>query len=131
MRKKIATKKLNRSGRSRRAMYRSLVRSLAEHGKIKTTKAKAKATQPKIDRILRLVAQGDLSARRQTLSMLGNDKETVQIFFDKYKELATSRSSGFTRLTKLLPRKGDSAEMAILELIETSKKNENDSSKNK
>jgi len=118
MRNKIYGKQLSRGRGSRKALFRSLIWALVEHGKIKTTKAKAKAIQPDVDKIMKLVKQDSVSARRRTLKKLANNRQITKKLFSDYKALAKSRNSGFTRVISLPSRKGDNAELAILEWVE-------------
>ncbi len=111
MHKKVFGKKLGRNRRSRKALFRSLARAMVLHGKIKTTKAKALALRPELDKLMKLVKKGTLSARREALAVLGNDKEATEVLFKKYQVLAVSRSSGFTKIALLPSRRGDNADM--------------------
>lgn len=88
------------------------------HGSIKTTRAKAKALEPELDRLMGLVAEGSLASRRQALSMLANDRKVTDMLFEKYASLAQSRKSGFTTSALLPPRRGDSAEMMQISWVE-------------
>jgi len=126
MRNKVYGRRLSRSRSARKALFRSQVRALVLNGKISTTKAKAKALQPEIDKIMNLVSKGDHLAKRAVLSRLGNDRETMDDLFGKYKDLAKSRKSGFSRISKHPLRKGDRAETVSLEFVQT--KNEKDKS---
>jgi large subunit ribosomal protein L17 len=118
MRKKVFGRKLSRNRNSRKALFRSLVRALVLEGKIKTTVPKAKAIRPEIDKIMSLVRDGSLAARRRALSKLGNDRVVVATLFEKYANLTKDRSSGFTRIIALPERKGDNAPMAYIEWVE-------------
>lgn len=122
MLKKVFGRKLNRSRRGRRALFRGLVGSLVEYGKIKTTLAKAKAVQPLVEKLVTSSAKNTLSQRRRVLAKLGNDRKVTQKLFDEVVVLAKNRNSGFTRIVKLPKRKGDSAQMARLEWVEEIKK---------
>ena len=124
MRNKIFGRQLSRERGSRKALFRSLIRALVLNGKITTTKAKAKAVQPELDKIMNLVGKGDLASKRAIMSRLGNDKEIAKLLSDKYHKLAVSRNSGFSKITKLPTRRGDNAETVVLELI----KNKNEDS---
>lgn len=111
MRKKVFGRKLSRNRRSRTALFRSLVRAMILEGKVKTTKAKARAVVGDLDRMIGLVADGSVSARRSALAILANDKEATEVLFKKYLALAKDRKSGFTNLVQVPPRRGDAAEM--------------------
>src|SRR5260221_14024139 len=111
MYKRIFGKKLSRNTNSRKALFRSLIRSLVLYGKIETTKIKAKAIQGDVDKLFKLVASGDLAARKLALAKLANDTKTVDKLFSM-KDLVKARKSGFTRITNLPNRRGDNASMA-------------------
>jgi len=118
MRKKVFGRKLSRSRKSRRALFRSLLKALIVNGKITTTKAKIKAIQGQADKLVTLGKKGNLSARRSVLAFLGNDRKTTDIFFMKQIPVFKDRNSGFTRMILLPRRKGDNAEMATLEWVD-------------
>ena len=112
-----AGKKLGRDSAHRRALYANLAGALIEHGRIKTTEAKAKAVKPYAEKLITLGRRGDLHARRQALSALGQDKFMVYKLFDEIAPRYTDRPGGYTRILKLGPRKSDSTEMALLEFV--------------
>ena len=118
MRKKVFGRQLSRSRKARRALIRSLIKALIVNGKITTTKAKVKFVQGQVDKLVTLAKKENLSARRKVLAFLGNDRKTNDLFFSKVVPVFKDRKSGFTRLTLLPRRKGDNAEMAILEWVE-------------
>jgi large subunit ribosomal protein L17 len=115
MNKKIFGKKLSRNRGSRKALFRSLVRSLVLTGKIKTTKAKAKAIEKEISKIMKLVSKGDLASRRKVLALTANDRETTQKLFSQFASAAIKHSGGYLKKTPLLPRRGDMAPMVQIE----------------
>ncbi|HEX6977015.1 MAG TPA: 50S ribosomal protein L17 [Patescibacteria group bacterium] len=115
MLKKVYGKKLSRAQGARRALFRSLIRAIVIDGKIITTYAKAKSVQADIDKIMKKVKRNDLASRKQVLATLANDKVTVNKLFTELKSVAEGRKSGFTRISALPPRKGDSAAMVRLE----------------
>ena|SRR5581483_5254842 len=117
MKKKVYGRKFSRNTNSRKAMFRSLVKALVESGKIETTKAKAKAVQPDVDKLFKLVAKDDLASRRLALSRLANDKGTLEKLM-ALKPMTEKRKSGFTRIVNLPNRKGDNAEVARLEFVQ-------------
>lgn len=119
MRKRNFGRQLGRSSSTRRALFRQLVVALVAHGSIKTTRAKAKAVQPTVEKMMTKVVKGDLTARRQVLAMLGNQRQTVKRLFEDYQKLAGKRKSGFTRIIKLGKRQGDQAQMVKFEFVET------------
>jgi large subunit ribosomal protein L17 len=110
-------KKLGRDSSHRRALYANLACSLIEHGRIKTTEAKAKAVKPYAEKMITLGRRGDLHARRQVLSELHSQEIVHQLFADVGPRLA-DRPGGYTRIVKIGPRAGDAAEMVYLELVD-------------
>lgn len=118
MRKMVFGRQLSRSRKSRIALFRSLIRALAISGKIVTTKAKAKAIIPQIDKLITAAKKNSISARRRVLSELGNDRKTTDLIFLKVAPAFSNRSSGFTRIVLLPARPGDSAQMVRLEWTE-------------
>jgi large subunit ribosomal protein L17 len=118
MRKRVFGRNLGRSRGARKALFRSLIRALVISGSIETTLAKAKAVRPEVEKIMTLVREGSLAARRRVLGKLGDDKETAKKLFKTYGSIAKKRKSGFVRLTELPPRSGDNARMAKLEWTE-------------
>lgn len=124
MRKKVFGRKLNRNRRSRASLFRSLSKAMILHGSVKTTRAKAKAIIKELDRLMGFVADGSVAKRRDALSQLGNDRKATDMLFEKYSEFAKSRKSGFTTLSILPPRRGDSAEMLQISWVEMPKPEE-------
>ncbi len=116
MRNKIYGKQLGRNRKSREALFVSLAKNLIEKGFMTTTLTKAKAVQADLDRLMLDVKQGDLAARRHAASFLRNDRPTVEKLFT-LTDLAKSRPSGFTSITRLPTRRGDNAEMAKLSWV--------------
>lgn len=119
MRKKVFGKQLGRNRRSRTALFRALLKSMVVKGSVKTTKAKAQAVKGELDKLIGLVADGSVTAKREALSRLGNDRDAVEMLFKKYQKLASERKSGFTTSSLLAPRKGDAAPMVSVSWIET------------
>jgi large subunit ribosomal protein L17 len=117
MRHHRAGKKLGRDAAHRRALYANLAGSLIEHGRIKTTEAKAKAVKPFAEQMITLGKRGDLSARRQALARL-RSQDVVHVLFAEVAPRFTDRPGGYTRIVKLGPRAGDAAEMVYLELVD-------------
>lgn len=117
MKNRVFGRQLNRSRKSRRALFRAQTRALAEYGQIKTTLAKAKALQPFVEKIMTLVKKDTLSARRAVLAKLANDKKTTAKLF-AYIASVKARNSGFTKIVRLPKRKGDFAQMARFEWVE-------------
>ena len=110
-------KKLGRDSSHRRALYANLACSLIEHGRIRTTEAKAKAVKPYAEKMITLGRRGDLHARRQVLAELRSQEVVHQLFSDVGPRMA-DRPGGYTRIVKLGPRFGDAAEMVYLELVD-------------
>ncbi|MDP1710156.1 MAG: 50S ribosomal protein L17 [bacterium] len=112
--KKVFGRKLSRGRPAREALFSTLVASLIRVGKIKTTKAKAKAIQGEAEKMITLAKKGTLSARRMVLSRLDNSKEAAHTLFHKVVGAFANRNSGYTRITPSLSRKGDNAQMVTL-----------------
>jgi large subunit ribosomal protein L17 len=117
VRHRRAGKKLGRDSAHRRALYSNLAGALIEHGRIKTTEAKAKAVKPFAEQMITLGKRGDLHARRLALADLRSQDVVHQLFADVAPRFA-DRAGGYTRIVKLGPRQGDSAEMVYLELVD-------------
>jgi large subunit ribosomal protein L17 len=100
-----------------RLILANLATSLFEHGRITTTEAKARRLRPMAERLITKAKRGDLHARRQVLSVI-RDKGVVHVLFTEIGPRFDSRHGGYTRITKLGPRKGDNAPMAVIELVE-------------
>jgi large subunit ribosomal protein L17 len=96
---------------------RNLSRDVITHERIKTSQAKAKAVKPKVEKLITLAKRGDLHARRQALSELGQDKFIVHKLFEELAPRYAERPGGYTRIVKLGPRRSDSTEMVFLELV--------------
>ena len=117
MRHHRAGKKLGRDASHRKALYANLAGSLIEHGRIKTTEAKAKAVKPFAEQMITLGKRGDLAARRQAIAELRSQDVVRHLFTDVAPRFA-ERPGGYTRIVKLGPRQGDAAEMVYLELVD-------------
>ena len=117
MRHRRAGKKLGRDSAHRKALYSSLAGALIEHGRIKTTVAKAKAVKPFAEQMITLGKRGDLHARRLALAELRSQDVVHQLFADVAPRFA-ERPGGYTRIVKLGPRLGDAAEMVYLEFVD-------------
>src|SRR5258708_3776830 len=98
-------------------MLANLATSLFRHGKITTTVTKAKRLRPLAERLVTFAKRGDLHARRQVLTVV-RDKDVVHALFTEIGPRFADRPGGYTRITKLGPRKGDNAPMARIELVE-------------
>ncbi len=110
-------KKLGRTSAHRKALYSNLAGALIEHGRIKTTLAKAKAVRPIAEQMITLGRRGDLHARRQALAYL-HSNDVVTMLFSEVAPRFTDRPGGYSRIVKLGPRYGDAAEMVYLELVD-------------
>ena len=107
-------KKLSRGRKAREALFKSLVKALVEHGKITTTRAKAKSIVGQVDKLINLAKQEDLSTRRRVLAYLGNDRKTTDSIF-KIAPKFTGRKGGYIKMVNLLPRRGDMAQLVRIE----------------
>lgn len=132
MRHAIHGRKLGRTSAHRRAMFRNQLASMVEHERIITTVEKAKELRPIFEKTITKGKRGTLHARRQVRRWL-SDSQLVKRLFDEIAPRFEDRSGGYTRITKLGPRKGDGAEMAVLELVDydPSRKESDDSEKKK
>jgi large subunit ribosomal protein L17 len=95
----------------------NLCREVIEHERIRTSQAKAKAVKPQLEKLITLGKRGDLHARRQALSALGQDKFLVHKLFEELAPRYSERNGGYARIVKLGPRRSDSTEMVFLELV--------------
>ncbi len=109
-------RKLGRPTDHRRAMLRNLVTSLLREEKIKTTDTRAKEVKRMAEKMITLAKRGDLHARRQVLAYVF-DETVVKNLFDEVAPRYAERNGGYTRILKLGPRRGDAAELVILELV--------------
>jgi large subunit ribosomal protein L17 len=100
-----------------RLMLANLATSLFEHGRITTTEAKAKRLRPLAEKLVTFAKRGDLHARRQVMTVI-RDKDVVHHLFAEIGPRYENRPGGYTRITKVGPRKGDNAPMAVIELVE-------------
>src|SRR5438270_13988601 len=116
MRHKVNGYKLKRNLGSRRALLRGLVTSVIEEERIITTVPKAKAAKPLVEKMITLAKRDTLHARRQAAAFL-TTPASVKKLFDALGARFGQRNGGYTRITRLGPRKGDGAELAMLELV--------------
>jgi large subunit ribosomal protein L17 len=100
-----------------RLILANLASALFEHGRITTTQSKARRLRPYAERLITKAKRGDLHARRQVLAAV-HDKYIVHLLFTEIGPRYVNRHGGYTRITKLGPRKGDAAPMAVIELVE-------------
>ncbi|HEY9879310.1 MAG TPA: 50S ribosomal protein L17 [Leptolyngbyaceae cyanobacterium] len=106
---------LGKPADQRKALLRALTTELIRHGRITTTKARAKAVREEADRMITLAKDGSLSARRAALGYI-YDKQLVHALFDQAQERYGQRNGGYTRVLRTVRRRGDNSEMAIIEL---------------
>ncbi len=110
-------RKLNRTHEHRKAMFANMVCSLIEHEQIKTTLPKAKELKRIVDKVITLAKRGDMHARRQAMSQMGQE-DVVKKLFDTIGPRYNDRAGGYTRVMKAGFRYGDMAPMAIIELVD-------------
>jgi large subunit ribosomal protein L17 len=114
---RVDGRKLGRKMGPRLALYRNLTVSVLRYERVRTTEAKAKEVQGRIERAITLAKRGDLSARRAVVSDFPNEPLVVTKLFDEIAPKYADRTSGFTRIVKIGPRPGDNAEIVQLELV--------------
>ena len=112
----MAYRKLGRNSSNRKALFRSILTAFLKYGRIETTITKAKEVASKSAQLITLAKRGDLHARRQVLAVLV-DEEVTKKLFEEIAPKYEGRQGGFTRIYRVGPRRGDAAEMAIIELI--------------
>jgi len=117
MRHRRNTTKLKRTAAHRRSLLANLACSLIEHGRIRTTLAKAKALRPVAEKMITLGKRGDLHAIRQAVAFL-RQKDQVKKLFNEVAPLSKDRQGGYCRITKLGARMTDSAPMAVIEWVD-------------
>ncbi|HLK00211.1 MAG TPA: 50S ribosomal protein L17 [Streptosporangiaceae bacterium] len=108
--------RLGGSSAHERHILSNLATALFEHGRITTTEAKARRLRPVAERLITFAKRGDLHARRQVLTVV-TDKGVVHRLFEEVAPGFSERDGGYTRITKIGPRKGDNAAMAVIELL--------------
>ncbi|XP_050214613.1 50S ribosomal protein L17, chloroplastic [Mercurialis annua] len=108
--------KLNRPPDQRKALLRGLTTQLLKHGRIKTTRARASAMRKFVDKMITLAKDGSLHKRRQALGFI-YEKQIVHALFAEVPERYGERNGGYTRIIRTLPRRGDNAPMAYIELV--------------
>ena len=117
MRHRKSGRKLGRDASHRKALYANLTGQLIEHGRIKTTIAKAKEVRPIAEQMITLGRRGGVHSRRQALKFLRSQDVVHKLFSDvgpRFKD----REGGYSRIVRIGPRLGDAAEMAYLELVD-------------
>lgn len=117
MRHKVHSHSFSRRGGPRKALIKGLVISLVEHGRIRTTLAKAKELRRHVERAITLGKNGDVSSRRLLISRFGSEQAANTIMVDispRFKK----RAGGYTRILRMNPRPGDMAPMALIEFVD-------------
>jgi large subunit ribosomal protein L17 len=117
VRHRKAGRKLGRDAAQRRALYSNLACALIEHGRIKTTEAKAKEVRPIVEEMITLGKRGDVAAHRHAVAFL-RSKEIAHLLFSEVAPRFAERPGGYTRILKIGPRQGDAARMVYLELVD-------------
>ena len=110
------TRKLGRPTDHRRAMLRAMVTYLLENGKIETTVTRAKEVRPLAEKMITLGKKGDLNAKRQAMAFITREDVAKKVF-DEIAPKYAERNGGYTRITRLGARRGDAAEVAVIELV--------------
>ncbi len=116
MRHRCKVPQLGLPADQRKALLRSLATQIIRHGQITTTKTRAKAVRSEVDKMISLAKDGSLAARRRALGYL-YDKDLVSELFRSVNERYGDRQGGYTRIVRTKNRRGDNAEMAIIELV--------------
>ncbi len=116
MRHRLSGRKLGRTTAHREMLLRNLATSLIEKERVRTTVAKAKELRPFVEKLITMGKTGTLAARRRALAVLVKE-DAVTRLFETVAPRFSERSGGYTRIVKLGPRKGDGAEMAVIELV--------------
>ena len=112
----FGTRKLGKTSTQRKAMLRQLVTDLLEHGKLETTFYRAKEVQPMVEKMITLGKKGDLTAYRRAMAFVTKE-DVVQKLFKETAPKYADRNGGYTRVTRIGERRGDAAEMAVIELV--------------
>ena len=118
MNKRVFGRKLSRSRPAREALFASLAQSLITNGKIVTTRAKAKAVQGSVEKMVTLAKAGTIAARRKVMGNLDNKRQAADVLFQKVVKAFSAKTSGFTRIISLPRRIGDNAQMVRMEWTE-------------
>ena len=112
----FGTRKLGRTSEQRRAMLRAMTTYLLENGKIETTFYRAKEVQPVVEKMITLAKDNTLAARRKALAYVTKE-DVVHKLFTEIAPKYTDRNGGYTRVVRTGPRRGDAAEMAVIDLL--------------
>lgn len=112
----FGTRKLGRPSDQRKAMLRQMTTTLLENGRLETTFYRAKEVQPVVEKMITLGKKGNLAAYRRALSFITKE-DVANKLFKETAPMYADRNGGYTRVTRLGPRRGDAAEMAVIELV--------------
>lgn len=112
----LKNRKLGRTSDQRKAMLRAMVTYLLENGQIKTTISRAKEVAPLAEKMITLAKKNDLAAYRQALAFLTKE-DVAKKLFDQIGPKYATRDGGYTRVVRIGPRRGDAAEMAVVQLV--------------
>ena len=116
MRHQCRVPQLGRPADQRKAMLRGLTTQLIREGRVTTTAARAKALRDEAERMITLAKNGSLASRRRAIGYI-YDKKLVHTLFEKAQERYGERNGGYTRIFRTIPRRGDNAQMSIVELV--------------
>ena len=114
---RIDGRKLSRKTGPRMALFKNLTVSILRYERVKTTEAKAKEVQGRVEHMITLAKRGDLAARRTVTSAFPNEPLVITKLFDEIAPKYADRTSGFTRIVKICQRAGDAAEIVQIELV--------------
>jgi large subunit ribosomal protein L17 len=114
---RIDGRKLGRKMGPRLALFKNLTVSVLRYERVRTTEAKAKEVQGRVERMITLAKKGDLTARRAVIAQFPNEPLVVSKLFDEIAPKYADRTSGYTRIVKIGQRSGDAAEMVQIELV--------------
>lgn len=117
MRHRVSGRQFSRERDTRQALFRNLVTDFLRHGRVETTVPKAKEIRSMAERVITLGRGGSLHERRKATAFL-TDYKVVEKVFSEYGPRYKERNGGYTRVTRMGPRRGDAAEMAVVELVE-------------
>ena len=112
----FGTRKLGKTSTQRKALLRQQVTDLLENGKMETTFYRAKEVQPVVEKMITLGKKGNLAAYRRAMAYITKE-DVVKKLFDEIAPKYADRNGGYTRVTRTGPRRGDAAEMAVIELV--------------
>ena len=114
---RIGGRKLSRKQGPRLALYKNLTVSVLRYERVQTTEAKAKEIRGRVERMITIAKKGDLAARRAVVAAFPNEPLVVSKLFDEIAPKYADRTSGYTRIVKIGPRRGDAAPIVQIELV--------------